>query len=67
MITKEQIIKEGLSIGHLMQYLNEDEGIKAALTNAVHRFYYDYCFSPHTNHPYESVDYRSISPSKIRV
>lgn len=58
---KEKIIRDGLSLNHLLEYLNQDEGIKAAVVNAVHRFYYDYCFSPYTERPYNTEACRQIS------
>lgn len=58
---KAQIMREGLSLNHLLQYLSEDVGVKAAIVNAVHRFYYDYCFSPYTERPYDNDECKKIS------
>lgn len=52
---------EAPTLADLEQYIQESETVKAAVTEAVHRFYYDKCFSPYTERPYETLDVKAIS------
>lgn len=57
----QEIARSGLQITHLTTFLQKNEGVRLALTEAVHRFYNDYCFSPYTERPYEGEAYETIS------
>lgn len=45
----------------LINFLKNDEIVNAAVTEAVHRFYNDHCFSPYTERPWNTPDVKAIS------
>lgn len=57
----QDILKNGLSVNHLIEYVENSETVKAAIAEAVHRFYFDYCFNPYTERPYEGEAFKTIS------
>lgn len=46
--------KNGPTFDDLLDHIGNDEVLLAALTNSIHRFFYDKCFSPYTERPYQS-------------
>lgn len=49
------------TLDDLIDYIRDNEIVNAAITEAVHRFYYDHCFSPYTERPYNTPDVKAIS------
>ncbi|SRR5712692_2208989 len=49
------------TISELEQYIQESEIVKCAVTAAVHRFYYDRCFNPYTERPFDTPETKVIN------
>lgn len=45
----------------LIEHIQNDEIVNAAVTESIHRFYNDKCFSPFTDRPFETSDVKLIS------
>lgn len=52
---------EAPKLEDLIEYIRNSDIVNAAVTEAVHRFYNDHCFSPYTERPYETPDVKAIS------
>lgn len=49
------------TLADLEAHILNDATVNAAITQAVHRFYYDKCFSPYTERPYDTSEVKVIS------
>jgi hypothetical protein len=49
------------TLDDLLKHIEQDEIVKAAITESIHRFYYDKCFSLYTERPFDTPDVKAIS------
>ncbi len=60
-ISQELILKEGLSVIHLLRYIGQSDTVRLAIIEATHRFYHDLAFNPYTERPYAGRAFEMIS------
>lgn len=51
----------GPTLEDLKEFIQNDEVVNSAITEAIHRFYHHNCFSPYTLRPFETPDVKAIS------
>lgn len=49
------------TLDDLVEYIKNSDIVNAAVTEAVHRFYNDHCFSPYSERPWQTPDVKAIS------
>jgi hypothetical protein len=51
----------GPTLEELKEFIQTDEVVNAAITEAIHRFYHHRCFSPYTLRPFDTEEVKAIS------